>query len=109
MRAIELRTGRIAWELPLDGPARTWSGALATAGGLVFFGDDNGDFAAVDAHTGEQALGFPGKPVLEILADDLHGGRPAVCRHVGRYLGGGLRTAGKHLAVMPLHPLQETM
>jgi len=58
MRAIELQTGRIAWELPLEGPARTWGGALTTAGGLVFFGHDNGDFAAVDARTGAPCWAF---------------------------------------------------
>ncbi len=59
MRAIELQTGRIAWELPMEGPARTWSGALATAGGLLFFGHDNGDFVAVDARTGAPCWAFP--------------------------------------------------
>jgi len=58
MRAVELQTGRIAWELPLEGPARTWSGALATAGGLLFFGHDNGDFVAVDALTGAPRWAF---------------------------------------------------
>jgi alcohol dehydrogenase (cytochrome c) len=58
LRAIELQTGRIVWELPMDGPARTWSGALATSGGLVFFGHDDGDFAAVDARTGAPLWSF---------------------------------------------------
>ncbi len=58
MRAIELETGTIRWELPQDGPGWTWSGALATAGGLVFFGHDNGDFVAVDAHTGAMHWSF---------------------------------------------------
>jgi alcohol dehydrogenase (cytochrome c) len=58
MRAIELQTGKIGWEFPQEGPGTTWSGALATAGGLVFFGHDNGDFVAVDAHTGELRWAF---------------------------------------------------
>jgi alcohol dehydrogenase (cytochrome c) len=58
VRAIELQTGRIAWEIPLDGPARTWSGTLATGGGLLFFGHDNGDFAAADARTGTLRWSF---------------------------------------------------
>ena len=34
------------------------SGVLATAGGLVFFGDDSGAFAAVDAKTGKPLWHF---------------------------------------------------
>jgi len=52
MRAIKLQTGKVGWEILQDGPGTTWSGALATAGGLLFFGHDNGDFVAADAHTG---------------------------------------------------------
>ena len=37
---------------PQVGPADTWGGVLSTAGGLVFFGDDSGAFAAADAATG---------------------------------------------------------
>ncbi|HYM12391.1 MAG TPA: PQQ-dependent dehydrogenase, methanol/ethanol family, partial [Bryobacterales bacterium] len=52
LRAIDIQTGKIVWEVPQTGPAGTWGGVLATAGGLVFFGDDSGAFAAVDAKTG---------------------------------------------------------
>ncbi len=48
--AIDLNTGKIAWqqktELPMMG------GATATAGGLVFTGEGNGWFKAYDAKTG---------------------------------------------------------
>ena len=37
-----MKTGAIAWELPQTGPARSWGGTLATASGLVFFGEDSG-------------------------------------------------------------------
>lgn len=53
LRALDLKTGRVVWELPQDGLAETWGGTLATQGGLVFFGHDNGDFAAVDAKSGK--------------------------------------------------------
>ncbi|HJS73280.1 MAG TPA: PQQ-dependent dehydrogenase, methanol/ethanol family [Vicinamibacteria bacterium] len=53
LRAIDVRTGSIAWELPQVGPADSWGGTLATAGGLVFFGEDSGSFTAVDAKRGE--------------------------------------------------------
>jgi alcohol dehydrogenase (cytochrome c) len=58
MRAIELQTGRIGWELPQEGRGSTWGGALATAGGLLFFGHENGDFVAVDALTGAPSWAF---------------------------------------------------
>jgi alcohol dehydrogenase (cytochrome c) len=52
LRAIDLKTGAIAWELPQTGPAQSWGGTLATASGLVFFGEDGGALMAVDASTG---------------------------------------------------------
>ena len=52
LRAIDVRTGAIAWELPQTGPGSSWGGTLATAGGLVFFGEDSGALMAVDAATG---------------------------------------------------------
>jgi PQQ-dependent dehydrogenase (methanol/ethanol family) len=58
LRAIDIQTGNIAWEYPQIGPANSWGGVLATAGGLVFFGDDSGAFAAVDAHTGKPLWHF---------------------------------------------------
>jgi len=53
LRAFDVETGKVAWELPLVGPAEAnYSGVLATAGGVVFFGESTGGFAAVDAKTG---------------------------------------------------------
>ena len=61
LRAIDIDTGGIAWEVPQPGPARakTWSGVLATAGGLVFYGRPNGGFTAVDAGNGKELWSFP--------------------------------------------------
>ena len=61
LRAIKVDTGEIAWEIPQPGPARakTWSGVLATAGGLVFYGQPNGGFAAVDERDGKTLWQFP--------------------------------------------------
>lgn len=53
LRAMDIATGAIAWELPQTGPANSWGGVLATAGGLVFVGEDSGALMAVDARTGE--------------------------------------------------------
>jgi PQQ-dependent dehydrogenase (methanol/ethanol family) len=61
LRAVNIETGEIAWEVPQSGPARakTWSGVLATAGGLVFYGGPNGGFTAVDQKTGKTLWQFP--------------------------------------------------
>lgn len=59
LRAIDLATGKVAWDLAQDGPASTWGGVLSTAGGVVFFGHDSGDFAAADAKTGKVLWRFP--------------------------------------------------
>jgi len=48
LRAIDVRTGRIAWELPQDGPATRRGGVPATAAGLLFFCADSNESAAAD-------------------------------------------------------------
>jgi PQQ-dependent dehydrogenase (methanol/ethanol family) len=53
LRAIDVKTGKIVWQYAQIGPANSWGGALSTAGGLVFFGDDSGAFSAVEAKTGK--------------------------------------------------------
>ncbi len=53
LRAIDIETGKRVWEVPQIGPADSWGGVLSTAGGVVFFGEDSGAFAAVDAKTGK--------------------------------------------------------
>jgi alcohol dehydrogenase (cytochrome c) len=58
LRAIDIGTGNTAWELPQTGPANSWGGALATASGLVFFGEDSGALMAVDASTGKPLWQF---------------------------------------------------
>ena len=58
LRALDLATGRIVWEIPQTGPANTWGGVLSTAGGLVFYGDDSGAFAAADATDGRPLWRF---------------------------------------------------
>lgn len=58
LRAIDLQTGRVGWEVPQVGSAETWGGLLATAGRLVFFCDDSGAFGAVDARTGRTLWHF---------------------------------------------------
>jgi PQQ-dependent dehydrogenase (methanol/ethanol family) len=61
LRALKIDTGAIAWEVPQAGPARakTWSGVLATAGGVLFYGQPNGGFTAADQRTGKTLWQFP--------------------------------------------------
>ncbi|HXE56595.1 MAG TPA: PQQ-binding-like beta-propeller repeat protein [Gemmatimonadales bacterium] len=49
--AINLRTGEIAWQNKVPQPMM--GGALATATGLVFTGEGNGNFNAYDSKTGK--------------------------------------------------------
>jgi alcohol dehydrogenase (cytochrome c) len=59
LRAIDIKTGKVAWELPQTGPGASRGGTLATAGGLVFFCDDQDRFMAVDASSGKPLWQFP--------------------------------------------------
>jgi glucose dehydrogenase len=49
--AINTETGALAWQYKSD---CRWRRVLATAGGLVFAGEMNGDFNAFDAKTGDK-------------------------------------------------------
>ena len=55
LRALNIETGGIVWEVPQPGAAKakTWSGVLATAGGVIFYGKPNGGFEAVDERNGK--------------------------------------------------------
>jgi PQQ-dependent dehydrogenase (methanol/ethanol family) len=61
LRALNIETGAIVWEIAQPGAAiaKSWSGVLATAGGLVFYGKPNGGFDAVGERTGETLWHFP--------------------------------------------------
>jgi alcohol dehydrogenase (cytochrome c) len=52
LRALDLETGAVKWEAPEFGNANSWGGTLATASGLVFYGEDSGAFVAADAVNG---------------------------------------------------------
>jgi glucose dehydrogenase len=60
LRAMDIDTGKVAWEKALTGTteSKRWSGVLATAGGLLFYGTPFGDFAAVDARDGKSLWHF---------------------------------------------------
>jgi len=46
LKAIDIQTGKIAWEIPDIGGGILASGLMATAGGLIFYGDGGGAFIA---------------------------------------------------------------
>ena len=50
--AIDTNTGALAWQYKSERPM--YGGVLATAGGLIFAGEMNGDFNAFDAKTGQK-------------------------------------------------------
>ncbi len=56
IRALEATTGKLKWQFKLLTTA--WVGTLATAGGLVFSGSDEGNFFALDADTGKPLWDF---------------------------------------------------
>ncbi len=58
LRALDIETGAVRWEVPQTGTGTSWGGALATAGGLIVFGDDSGALAAVDAVPGARLWHF---------------------------------------------------
>ncbi len=53
LRALDPLTGGRRWEYPMTGHGDSWAGTVSTAGGLVFFGDDDGQLVALDAATGQ--------------------------------------------------------
>jgi alcohol dehydrogenase (cytochrome c) len=62
IRALEATTGQLRWEFKLH--SAPWAGVLATGGGLVFSGSDEGNFYALDAKAGKPLWDFQtGAPV----------------------------------------------
>jgi alcohol dehydrogenase (cytochrome c) len=56
--AYSVVEGKPVWRYPQVGQGNSWGGTLATAGGLVFFGDDAGSLEAVEARTGRALWHF---------------------------------------------------
>jgi alcohol dehydrogenase (cytochrome c) len=54
--AVDLATGKIAWQNKVKDPMI--GGALATAGGVVFTGTPDGQFLALDAKSGKQLWSY---------------------------------------------------
>jgi len=65
VRALNIQTGEIAWDLPQGpAPATASAGLLSTASGLVFFGENAGSFMAADAASGHPLWEFPTNQVF---------------------------------------------
>jgi len=56
LRALDPMTGQLKWEWKHVSPS--WTGALSTAGGVVFTGDVEGNFIALDAASGKALWHF---------------------------------------------------
>ncbi len=85
------KSGNIVWSLPEK--FSVWSGALATAGDIVFYGTLEGYLKAVDANTGQELYKF--KTPSGIIGNVMtytHGGKQyiAVLSGVGGWAGIGL-------------------
>jgi len=70
LRALDIETGRVVWEDPQIGPAegKRCAGVLATAGGLLFYGDPSGDFVALDERDGKPLWHFPSGDTMKTSA-----------------------------------------
>ena len=61
LRALDIETGKVVWEAPQIGPVdgKRNAGVLATAGGILFYGDPSGDVVALDERDGKALWHFP--------------------------------------------------
>ncbi|MCB4768061.1 methanol/ethanol family PQQ-dependent dehydrogenase [Ancylobacter sp. Lp-2] len=83
--------GRVAWSVPER--FSVWSGALATAGGVVFYGTLEGYLKAVDAVTGRELYRFKTPSgIVGNVTTYAYGGRQyiAVLSGIGGWAGIGL-------------------
>lgn len=58
IRALDLTTGERKWEYKQSTAMHYGAGLVSTASGLIFGGDDQGTFAALDAYTGKPLWHF---------------------------------------------------
>jgi alcohol dehydrogenase (cytochrome c) len=61
LRALDIETGKIAWEIPQIGPVdgKRVAGILGTAGQLLFYGDPSGYFIAAHERDGKTLWRIP--------------------------------------------------
>jgi alcohol dehydrogenase (cytochrome c) len=58
LRALDIHTGKVVWEVDQKVPSPNYGGVLSTAGGVLFYSESTGAFAAVDAQTGSSLWHF---------------------------------------------------
>jgi lanthanide-dependent methanol dehydrogenase len=83
--------GEIVWSNPE--PFSVWSGALSTAGDVVFYGTLEGHLKAVDAHTGQELYSFKTPSgIIGNVNTYMHRGKQhvAVLSGIGGWAGIGL-------------------
>jgi alcohol dehydrogenase (cytochrome c) len=89
--AYDASSGKIVWSDPE--PFSVWSGALATAGGVVFYGTLEGYLKAVDMKTGHELYRFktPSGIIGNVMTYE-HGGKQyvAVLSGIGGWAGIGM-------------------
>jgi PQQ-dependent dehydrogenase (methanol/ethanol family) len=89
--AFDASTGKIVWSDPES--FSVWSGALATAGGVVFYGTLEGYLKAVDMKTGQELYRFktPSGIIGNVMTYE-HGGKQyiGVLSGVGGWAGIGM-------------------
>jgi PQQ-dependent dehydrogenase (methanol/ethanol family) len=89
--AWDAGTGKIVWSVPE--PFSVWSGALATAGDIVFYGTLEGYLKAVDIQTGKELYKFKTPSgIIGNVNTFTHGGKQyiAVLSGVGGWAGIGM-------------------
>ena len=89
--AWDATKGKIAWSNPEL--FSVWSGALATAGDVVFYGTLEGYLKAVDAKTGRELYKFKtGSGIIGNVTTYMHGGKQyvAILSGIGGWAGIGL-------------------
>ena len=72
LRAIDISTGKIAWEVPQPGPANSWGGTLATATGPRVRGRGRRRADGRRRDHRHAAVDVRGQRDVARLADDLH-------------------------------------
>jgi PQQ-dependent dehydrogenase (methanol/ethanol family) len=67
LRALDVETGKIVWEIPEFGPTegKRMAGVLATAGGILLYGDPSGEFVAVDEQDGKTLWHLPLNAIIK--------------------------------------------
>ena len=96
--ALDMRTNELVWQQHWPEPC--YSGSVATAGGLVFVGRNDGRLTALDSRDGKKLWEFQTGAGMNAPASVFeHGGKQYVARLLGRQSVRGLRKRRQRVAV----------